>query len=234
MQQFYFPNIDSSTIRFSFDEIESKHLIKVLRKNTGDKLVVTNGKGWIFEGVIEVINVKKCDVIILNAKQSAPLPYQLHIAIAPTKNIQRFEWFLEKSTEIGVTEITPIICERSERKKINNERLQKIITSALKQSLGTQLPVLHPPEKLKDFITTHSPGFIAHCENSEKKYLAESIDKKSSYTILIGPEGDFSPQEIEMALHQNNTAISLGNSRLRTETAGIVACQTVALVNQLN
>ena len=160
--------------------------------------------------------------------------YYLHIAIAPTKNNDRLEWFLEKATEIGIDEITPIICQNSERKFVKQERLEKIIQSAMKQSLKFTLPKLNEPIKFNDFIDQDFNGkkCIAHCEDDEKTLLKTLVNTKEKITILIGPEGDFSTQEIKKALSKKFIPISLGESRLRTETAGLVAVQTVAIINQ--
>ncbi|MFT5892575.1 MAG: 16S rRNA (uracil1498-N3)-methyltransferase, partial [Dokdonia sp.] len=164
-----------------------------------------------------------------------PVPYKLHIAIAPTKLNDRFEWFLEKSTEIGITEITPIICDHSERKQIKEERFKKIVQSAMKQSLQAHLPVLHPMTTLKDFIASQPQAHlscIAHCEEGEKSPLTKELTAAKDILILIGPEGDFSSQEITQAVSKGYKEITLGNSRLRTETAGIVACHSIAFLHQ--
>ena len=156
----------------------------------------------------------------------------MHIVIAPTKLNDRFEWFLEKATEIGIDEITPIICENSERKFIKNERLEKILISAMKQSLKYQLPRLNKAIKFTELVNKNKDTckFIAHCEDSEKKSLKSQIGNSYAITILIGPEGDFSTKEINHALEHNFIPLSLGKSRLRTETAGIVACNSISLL----
>jgi len=163
-----------------------------------------------------------------------PWNYHLHVAIAPTKNIDRFEWFLEKATEIGIDEITPLLCERSERKILKAERLEKIIESAMKQSLKFHLPKLNPLIKFSDFINQDfdSDLYIAHCEETDKKTLKSMLVPNKNTTILIGPEGDFSTVEIEKAMQQNFVSITLGETRLRTETAGLVATQMVSFINQ--
>ena len=160
--------------------------------------------------------------------------YYLHIAIAPTKNNDRYEWFLEKATEIGIDEITPIICQNSERKVLKIERMEKILQSAMKQSLKFKLPKLNKPVKFSDFINQQQQGklCIAHCEEQNKTSLKEAISKNDNITLLIGPEGDFSVTEIQKALDQNYQPITLGESRLRTETAGIVATQSISFINQ--
>lgn len=235
MQLFYNSKIDSSTTQFKFDKIESRHIVKVLRKNEGDILYITNGKSEFFKAKILLANDKKCTVDIINIeKKLKPWGYYLHIAIAPTKNIDRLEWFLEKATEIGVDEITPIICKHSERKIIKEERLDKVLISAMKQSLKFQLPKLNSTTSFLDFMKQEFDGdlYIAHCEESDKKSFKNQLKPNQKITILIGPEGDFSPNEIEIALKQKFIPVSLGESRLRTETAGIVAAQSVAFFNE--
>lgn len=237
MQLFYNKDITSVNTQFTFDKTESRHIVKVLRKKDGDLLHITNGKNELFTVKIILANDKRCLVEIVN-KEIKPKPwnYNLHIAIAPTKNNDRLEWFLEKATEIGIDEITPIICSNSERTILKTERLEKIIQSAMKQSLKYTLPKLNKPIKFVDFIKQdfHSELFIAHCEELDKKSLVKTIKPNTNVLIMIGPEGDFSPVEIEKALAKKCTPITLGESRLRTETAGVVATQTVALINELN
>ncbi len=234
MHLFYNPNINTNEEYFTFNKIESKHIIKVLRKQEGDTVCITNGKGFLFESIIINSNEKKCQVAIKSfQKKIESLNYNLHIAIAPTKNIQRLEWFLEKATEIGITEITPILCKRSERKIIKKERLEKVLISAMKQSLKYTLPKLNEMVSFSEFIKTNQSknNFIAHCIDNEKHSLKQAlqlIKPKENITILIGPEGDFTLTEITFALDNKFKAVSLGNSRLRTETAGIVAVQSVA------
>ncbi len=234
MQLFYNSNITPDIEQFTFDKIESKHIVKVLRKREGDILHITNGNGFLFTAHVVIANEKKCTVTITKAEEKQkPWSYKLHVAIAPTKNNDRFEWFLEKATEIGIDEITPIICDHSERKVLKIERMQKIIESASKQSLKFHFPILHPAVSFKNFVNRKNSDqlFIAHCENQDKKSLASQLDETSNITILIGPEGDFLLKEIETALEEGYTPIHLGESRLRTETAGIVAVHTVALNN---
>jgi len=197
-------------------------------------LFVTNGLGILFKTEITLASDSKCTVKIVFIEKTEPSKYYLHLAVAPTKMNDRYEWFLEKATEIGVSEITPIICEHSERKIIKTERFDKIIQSAMKQSNQMYLPKLNDPILFKDFIKieNNDTKFIAHCEENEKKSLKESLKPKTNATILIGPEGDFSKKEIQMALDNKYLPISLGNTRLRTETAAIIACSQVAFVNE--
>ncbi|MCF6346769.1 MAG: 16S rRNA (uracil(1498)-N(3))-methyltransferase [Flavobacteriaceae bacterium] len=234
MQLFYNANI-TDTKQFTFDKTESRHIVRVLRKKTGDQLFITNGKGLLFNSEISIANDKKCLVTIIKVdKKPKPWNYHLHIAIAPTKSMDRYEWFLEKATEIGIDEITPLLCDHSERKILKAERLEKIIESAMKQSLKFHLPKLNPLIKFSDFINHDfdSNLYIAHCEKANKQTLKSVLLPNQKITILIGPEGDFSSSEIEKAIQQNFTPISLGESRLRTETAGVVATQMVSFINQ--
>lgn len=233
MQLFYSPEINSEIKQYTFSKEESKHIVRVLRKKEGDVLNITNGKGNLFTVEITVADAKNCLVNIIAEKTVKTHDYYLHVAIAPTKMNDRLEWFLEKATEIGINEITPVICDNSERKVIKKERLEKIIQSAMKQSLQMHLPKLNDIISFKSFINQDFNGqtFIAHCEEQEKQELFHQITKKDTYTILIGPEGDFSNNEITTALAKDFTPVSLGNTRLRTETAGITACHTFALAN---
>jgi len=235
MQLFYNATITKETKQFAFDKTESRHIVRVLRKKMSDKLFITNGKGLLFNSEISIANDKKCLVNILSVEEKQkPWNYYLHIAIAPTKNTDRFEWFLEKATEIGIDEITPLVCEHSERRVLKTERLEKIIESAMKQSLKFHLPKLNPLIKFSDFINQDFKGnlFIAHCEETDKKTFKSVLKSGQQDTILIGPEGDFSTSEIDKAFQRNFIPISLGESRLRTETAGIVAAQTISIINQ--
>ena len=235
MQLFYNPEITKTTQELTFDKTESRHIVRVLRKTEGDIIFITNGLGQLFTSEIVIANDKKCIVKITNIEDyKKPWNYYLHIAIAPTKLNDRFEWFLEKATEIGIDEITPIICEHSERKVVKSERLEKIIHSAAKQSLKYHFPKLNEPITFNQFINSEFTGqlFIAHCEETDKKLLKSELIAKLKTTILIGPEGDFSIKEIQQSLEHNFIPVSLGESRLRTETAGIVAVHSVAFTNE--
>jgi 16S rRNA (uracil1498-N3)-methyltransferase len=235
MQLFYNPNISEATETFSFDKEESKHIIKVLRKKDTDILYVTNGLGVLFKTEITLASDNKCTVQILTFEKSEAPKYKLHLAVAPTKMNDRYEWFLEKATEIGVHEITPVFCDRSERKTINAERFEKIILSAMKQCNQMYLPKLNPAISFKEFIKNENAGLklIAHCEETNKKTLKSVLLPNTDYTILIGPEGDFSSKEIELALEDNYLPVSLGETRLRTETAAVVACHSVVFTNEI-
>lgn len=235
MQLFYHPEVSENDREVRFSKEESRHIVKVLRKKEGDSLQLTNGKGWIFETEITLADSNNCSARILKADKEPAAPYHLHLAVAPTKMNDRFEWFLEKATEIGIQEITPVICDHSERKVVKSERFQRVIQSALKQSLHARMPKLNEPVSFSDFMEQEISGakFIAHCEEDKpRQLLSKAVKKGISTTILIGPEGDFSSGEIEKALSKGWKAVSLGNSRLRTETAGVVACHTVALINE--
>lgn len=235
MQLFYNPNIENNTQEIFFNKDESRHIVRVLRKQEGGILYITNGKGFLFTAAITFANDKKCVANIINVEEKTkPWRYYLHVAIAPTKNNDRLEWFLEKATEIGIDEITPIICQNSERKVVKLERLEKIIQAAMKQSLKFRLPKLNAPVKFSEFISKdfENETFIAHCEPSHKKTLKEAIQKNTKITILIGPEGDFSSDEIKKSIAKKITPITLGESRLRTETAGLVAVQNIAFSHQ--
>jgi 16S rRNA (uracil1498-N3)-methyltransferase len=236
MQLFYNPNISESAKEITFDKEESRHIVKVLRLKEGDTFKITNGKGSFFNAEITNANPKACLVQLISEEKQAPLPYQLHLAVAPTKLNDRYEWFLEKATEIGISKITPIICHHSERKVIKPERFEKIIQSAMKQSLKAYLPKLNEAISFSDFINleidSESLKCIAHCEETDKKSLKSVMLPNKKTIILIGPEGDFSSEEIELAKKAGYITVTLGESRLRTETAAIVACHSVAFVNE--
>jgi 16S rRNA (uracil1498-N3)-methyltransferase len=230
MQLFYLENPEKDII---LSTEESKHATKVLRKKEGDILNFTDGKGHFYKAEITVADTRKCRLKVVSTEQKPKQHnYHLHIAIAPTKNMDRYEWFLEKATEIGIDEITPIICEHSERKVLKTERCNRILLSAMKQSLKFHLPKLNEAISLQDFLKQDFEGgkYIAHCEQGNKIELREEKKEKKTL-ILIGPEGDFSPNEIKLALQNQFKAVSLGTSRLRTETAGIIAVHTINLKN---
>ncbi len=222
--------------RFTLSESESKHCIKVLRLKIDDTINLVDGKGGFYKAKIINDHPKRCTVeVIETIKEYGRRDFYLHIAIAPPKNIERMKWFLEKVTEIGIDEITPIICKHSERKIINTERLTKVITSAVKQSIKAYHPVLNNTIKFDEFVMSEFSNnfhkFIAYYNDNNKKSLKNSYRTKQDALILIGPEGDFTSEEVKFAIQNNFTEVSLGNSRLRTETAGIVACHTISLLN---
>ena len=233
MHIFYTPDISGKT--YTLDETESKHCIRVLRLSKGDEITLVDGRGGFFTAEIADPNPKRCKVNVVNSELNYGLRnFQVQVAIAPTKNIERLEWFLEKATEIGIDRVTPLLCQHSERKEIKNERLEKVMVSAMKQSLKAYLPKLVELTKFNEFIKQPFEGqkFIAHCEEQHRELLKNVMELSKNYLILIGPEGDFSPEEIELAIAFGFLPVSLGDSRLRTETAGVVACHTFNLLNE--
>jgi 16S rRNA (uracil1498-N3)-methyltransferase len=243
MNLFYAPELNSNAVHFTLNEEESSHIIRVLRMKAGDKIFLTDGKGFFYESEITITNAKKCQLkIIRSIEDKAKRNFHFTIAIAPTKSIDRFEWFLEKATEIGCDEIIPVHCKHSERTVIKPERLNKVLVSAMKQCLKSQLPKLSELTEFTKFIEKtkelSAQKFIGHIpeldgtefppKNPQGKLLAQALLPASSKIIVtIGPEGGFSEEEISLAQKNNFTMISLGNSRLRVETAGVVACSIV-------
>jgi 16S rRNA (uracil1498-N3)-methyltransferase len=233
MQLFYVPKISGAEV--ILDETESKHAIRVLRLQNGNSVQIIDGKGGFYEAEILDANPKKCKLVIIKSqKEFGKRNFNLHIAIAPTKNIDRFEWFLEKATEIGIDEITPLLTSHSERKTINPERLEKIVVSAMKQSLKAFLPVLNEITPIKQLIINNksTSKYIAYCDDIQKIHLKDAVIRGQDTLILIGPEGDFSPEEVNLAVENGFKVVTLGVARLRTETAGIVACNIVNLANE--
>lgn len=209
------------------NEEESKHCVRVLRLRKGNQINLVDGAGGFYLAEITDEHPKKTQLSIIKKQTDyQKRDHYLHIAIAPTKNMDRMEWFLEKATEIGIDEITPIICERSERKEIKTERLEKIAISAMKQSLKAYLPKINEAVKLNTFLKNRESKhkYVAHCIPSQKKDIVENFKKNEDYLILIGPEGDFSDEEVNLALQNNFLPITLGSSRLRTETAALQVC----------
>jgi 16S rRNA (uracil1498-N3)-methyltransferase len=232
MHLFYNPNIQSDI--FELDEKESKHAIRVLRMVNGDPVILVDGKGGWYEARIIDDHPKHCKLQIESyTPDYRPLPYSLHLAVAPTKNLDRFEWFLEKATEIGITDVTPLICMRSERKVVKLERLEKIIVTAMKQSLKAFKPVLHNPSGLESFLRVSRKGTlgIAHCYPRERRSIGE-LELSGDYTMLVGPEGDFTEGEISKAIEVGYSPFHLGDSRLRTETAAVVITSSISLLHQ--
>lgn len=235
MQLFYNKDLAADSKEIRFDKIESRHIVKVLRKKNGDTLNITNGEGLLFLAEISVASDKNCVAQITEIQtQKKPWNYHLHVAIAPTKSMDRLEWFLEKATEIGIDEITPIITEHSERKVVKLERIEKIVVAAAKQSLKYHFPKINDAIKFKDIISGSFNGnkCIAHCYDEIEKQALKSVVLEDNILILIGPEGDFSSGEVESSLTNGFISVSLGESRLRTETAGIAAVHTVSLLHQ--
>jgi 16S rRNA (uracil1498-N3)-methyltransferase len=231
MQVFYTPDIQKIT--YTLNPEESKHAIKVLRMEAGDEICMIDGRGGLYYGIIDEPDAKGCVIrVIEKIEQYGRRNYSLHLAIAPTKNMDRMEWLIEKATEIGFDEITPLLCQRSERKSLNKERLEKIILSAMKQSIKAYMPVLHPMTRFHHFIEKTEEGtkLIAHCIETPKPSLKSKVAGKQKFVVLIGPEGDFSQEEVDQAKLKGFEEVHLGKSRLRTETAGIVACHVISLM----
>ncbi|MCC8147238.1 MAG: 16S rRNA (uracil(1498)-N(3))-methyltransferase [Bacteroidales bacterium] len=230
---FFIPDI---LIRSELPESESQHCIRVLRKQAGDSIDITDGKGFFYQAIIQDAHPKHCKVSIIKSTP-APLYWtsRIEIAVAPTKNTDRTEWFVEKATEIGINKVIFLKTRYSERKEIKSERFHKIMVSAMKQSMKATLPELQEMTDFRKFITQDFNGrkFIAHCQTGNKTLLSSAYKKAENVLILIGPEGDFSEEEVSLALQNGFEAISLGESRLRTETAALTACQTIHIVNQL-
>jgi 16S rRNA (uracil1498-N3)-methyltransferase len=229
---FYQPGISKGVT--SLNEEESRHCAKVLRKRSGDSIAITDGLGGLYTAVITDANPKKVEFKVESSQKSDVKEFNIHIAIAPTKNPDRTEWFVEKAIEIGVDEISLILCDKSERAALKTDRLEKLAISALKQSLKTTLTKINHMVLLKDFMrdAAEAQKFIAYVDSSNPIQLKNVVKPKNNYIILIGPEGDFSKHEIEMALAQNYQKVGLGPNRLRTETAGLVACTIFNLANQ--
>ena len=234
MQLFYHPTALENDNSFFFDKEESKHIVKVLRKNEGDILHVTNGLGTLFTTEIVHASPSKCEVNVISKITEQARAFGLHLAVAPTKLMDRYEWFLEKAVEIGVQTITPLICEHSERTVVKMDRIEKIVLGAMKQSNQLFLPKINEVQNFRTFIKnqTETQKLIAHCEETKKTSLKEILKPQQNTIILIGPEGDFSTKEIELAIQNGFQPVSLGNTRLRTETAAIVACHSFVFLNE--
>lgn len=253
MYLFYTPDIASV---HTLDEQESAHCVRVLRHTRGDEIHLTDGRGQMYVARITNPHPKHCEFEVLSCERQVKTHRcHIHLAIAPTKNMERIEWAIEKCTEIGVDEITPLLCRFSERKQLRLDRLEKIILSAAKQSLTAYIPQLHPLTSFDDLLASlqdaHQPAaplcYIAHCYKQDKRQLADELQRVLSdatyraslqadephILLLIGPEGDFSPEEVDSALARGFIPVALGDSRLRTETAGIVACHTAVLLTSL-
>ncbi len=236
MIQFYAPDIRET---LTLPESDSQHCVRVLRMQPGDMIEVIDGKGWSYTCRLVSAHSKHAMVEIVR-EQQAPLPWDnfITVAVAPTKHLDRMEWMTEKLVEIGVNRIVPLLCRHSERKEIKVERLQKIAVSAMKQSLKSVLPQIDEMTPIKKFIDSLPEGndrFIAYCDrNIERNLLAKCYRSGHDTVIMIGPEGDFSPEEVEYAIKAGFRPVSLGDCRLRTETAAVTACDTCHIINQLN
>jgi len=232
MNLFYTPLIQGET--HLLEESESKHAIRVLRLTKGERVVLVDGKGGWYEAEIQEDHPKRCLLSILSKEENYhPLGYTLHLAVAPTKNMERFEWFLEKSTEIGISEITPILCMRSERRQMKMDRLERILIAAMKQSLKATKPVINPPISFEEFILKDHSGTlgIAACFGSERVGI-EQLGPGGPFTLMVGPEGDFTGQEVESAMRTGFAPFHLGRSRLRTETAAVYIAAAVSILQR--
>ena len=237
---FYTPEVTPEQLSYQLSEEESKHAVRVLRLNLGDVVFLIDGKGGLFEAEIAEAHPKRTKLQIVSYTQEyGRSSYRLHLAVAPTKSMDRFEWFLEKGTEIGVHEITPLLGDHSERKEIKTDRLNKIVVAAAKQSLKAYVPRINPMVSIDSFLDNLENNQqvvekgIAHCEkDTNKEFVMQAFKPHGDYLLMIGPEGDFSPREVRLCLSRGFTPISLGESRLRTETAAVLACAEVALLNR--
>lgn len=234
MQLFYAPQITLPL--YTLTEEESRHCVKVLRLSKGDSLYLTDGFGRLFTAVVEMPDIRKCHVRITETAESFEArPYNLTVACAPTKNSDRFEWFAEKATEVGIDRIVPLLCRHSERRTLNTERVERVVVSAMKQSLKAYKPAVELVTGFEEFIHEDAAEykFIAHCREDcgERVYLGDYIRPSSSITVLIGPEGDFSREEIDAALKIGYVGVHLGSMRLRTETAALMAAMCVSFIN---
>ncbi len=233
MQLFYTNNVSEGTAAFSREE--SGHCIRVLRMNRGDAVHFTDGAGNLYEGIITEDDPLNMKVSVTGVtKDAGKRQYRLHVAISPLKNDDRLEWFIEKAVELGIDEITPLICSRTEKKRIRKERLEGLILSAMKQSVKAFLPRLNEPVQFTEFIIREHTGkrLIACCDTrQERKAITTATGRGEDILIMIGPEGDFTPEEVALAIKSGFTPVHLGPSRLRTETAGVAACCSVYLAN---
>lgn len=224
---FYIEEVSAVNNSIVLNEETSKHVVQVLRMQNGEQLNLADGKGNLYTATISDNNKKKCTVNISSKSQTPNSNKKITIAISVLKNATRFEWFLEKATEIGVNEIIPLLCDRTERSHFRYDRMNSILISAMLQSQQTWLPVLSEPVKLVNWLNSelvNAQKFVAHCEETKKQQLTtELINQSTNQLILIGPEGDFTREEIELALKNNFIPVTLGNTRLRSETAGVVA-----------
>jgi 16S rRNA (uracil1498-N3)-methyltransferase len=236
MNIFYAPEVVIPEITLSPEE--SAHCVRVLRLGAGEKVQVIDGNGGYYNAVITIPDAKHCRLTVTETIKNQPQRnFSVHIAIAPTKNMERFEWFIEKSVEIGIDTITPLLCHHSERRVLKTDRLERLIISTMKQAIIPCHPVLHELTGFKEFVGqkagNEADRFIAHCEETDRKELSNACRPGKNTIVLIGPEGDFSTDEIKLALRHQFVPVTLGSNRLRTETAGVVACHTVNLVNEI-
>ncbi len=232
MQLFYHSILTPESREIVFDPVESRHIVKVLRKKHGDEIFITDGKGGKYSGIIENPDIRRTSVrIVAYEKMPRPVPYKVHLAVAPTKSMERMEWLVEKAVELGVDEITPLLTRYSERKVLKLPRLEKIMISAMKQSLRFYLPELHEMTGFQEFLKDihGSQSFIAVCNETPDAHFIRRIPENTDICILIGPEGGFSEEEVAFAVSQGVKTVSLGDSRLRTETAALTALHAIHL-----
>ncbi len=232
MNLFYTPDISGSL--YTLNGEESKHCIRVLRMKTGNEIYLVDGKGGLYKGKISNENPNACNIeIIESIFNFGKRGYYFHLAIAPTKNIDRIEWLVEKAVEIGIDEFTPVICDHSERKNFKVDRIERIAIAAMKQSYKAYKPKINECITFKGFInfTYEEVKLIAHCNETNRNKIKNNYKTGQSVVCLIGPEGDFSENEIQSAVKSGFIGVTLGNSRLRTETAGLVACHTISILN---
>ena len=234
MPIFYTPHILGEEAVLDGDE--ARHCTQVLRMRVGEELVIVDGQGGYYQGALAEIGKRECKVAIRETQlEYGKRPYRVHLAVAPTKNMARWEWMLEKATEMGVDQVTPLITKRSERIHVRLDRLEKIAVSAMKQSEQAYLPLVSEPMDFADLVAraAYPQRFIPHCLEGVKSHLSQNCEPDKDVLILIGPEGDFTPEEVDQALSLGFLPADLGATRLRTETAGIVALAAVHFVNSL-
>jgi len=238
MNLFYDPQLsyEPSNKVFYLNAGESMHCAKVLRMRAGDEICITDGRGGLYAGKLISVDPKACAVEILSAQFTPPCNYFIHLAVAPTKNLTRFEWFIEKATEAGVDRITPLVCARSVKASVRTNRLHKVVTAAMKQSLNVFHPRLDEPVAFSDFVARFkaTQQFIAWCETDNAPPLIRAIKPSTDVIVLIGPEGDFTQAEVALAENAGYLPISLEKNRLRTETAALAACFAIHFINTLN
>ncbi len=236
MQLYFDPDFPSRSLtgsKLSLNADESWHIAKVLRMRQGNPLAVTNGNGWLFTAMLTGTASNLCEVEVVESLYHKTADYSVHLAVAPIKNMARYEWFLEKATEVGINKVTPLICKRSEKISLRTERLEKVVVAALKQSFGVYLPKLNKAENFSEFINRHHEGekFIGWCETITEPLLTSVCKPKQDVVVMIGPEGDFTHEEVKCATIAGFIPISLGSNRLRTETAALAATFAIHFVN---
>ncbi|MEX0966629.1 MAG: 16S rRNA (uracil(1498)-N(3))-methyltransferase [Bacteroidia bacterium] len=234
MNLFFDPNVATNVNQFLLNADETHHALKVLRLRSGDEIYITNGKGSIFKGLLMAVAGKEAQIGNLRLEQQQERHYNIHLALSPVKNLSRVEWLLEKATEIGVSEISFVNCQRTQRSRLRPDRLHKIVVEAMKQSMNAFLPAINEIMPLENYLEREHPEqcFIAHCETGTEQHLARQYKKGKDVTLLIGPEGDFTPDEVALACAKGFAEVSLGDTRLRTETAAFMAVAAVHVLNR--